>query len=937
MGQIDVRGSAHLAIGLANRSTQSVLVLWMGSRMQRVGRIGAALVGVTGLVVLVGWYTGVTSLTTVLPGYGAMKPNTALAFVALAIAVMLLDRGRFALPLGLAVAALGCVTLLESALGRSFGVDVLLPGVGLDRAAGRMAPATATALVLLGAAVVACRLGRALVMRCLAMAALLVAEVAVLGYVYGASSLYTVGGDTRMALITAACVAVLALAILLYDPSAGLVGLIRSQGSAGRLLRAAVPSLLVGPALLGWLGLWAQRDGWFGTTFGVAVLVLSMTVLGLVLIWRVAVTLRQLDRQRDDAARAMAEANEYLEAKIAERTKQLADRQSFTDALLETAEVGIFSCDADGANWVRNRAGRAMLGLQPDAPHGLRPEVAAPLIGVLDAAGHTVAVEDYPLLRALRGEDVGTVELLLGPAGGPYRESISRSSQIVGSDGTVLGAVSAISDISVERAAARALNEEHGKLVEAQRLGQLGSFEYDFKMKTWSFSEQMAVLWGVELDGLDPLGTQMLIVEEDRELASRSWQDASKLGGRHTYEYRIRRADDGAERLLRSTVEIELDSAGRPVRGRGTYLDITDVTAAEKAAQHANTFLNAVLAATPDFTFITELATGAVVYGSDDKNILGISADQLAALGKRAVAALVHPDDQPRLLAMNTAAAALLDGQVLTLRYRAMHADGQWRWLNRRITPFRRDASGNVVEVLGVMRDISDIVEAEDRLTHAALHDALTGLPNRSLLIDRLDAALARSARDGREVAVLFCDLDGFKRVNDTAGHAAGDAVLIETARRLSAVLRPGDTVARVGGDEFVIVVEPWNRTNGADQPDATSHSAEKDRALSIRVAERIGAAVAAPITVHDVEHVVTASIGVTYATMTSGTGSITADQVLEDADAAMYLAKGRGKDRIEIFEHSLRSDPAERRRVEQHTNSSWGERTVGGPARPIR
>ena len=147
--------------------------------------------------------------------------------------------------------------------------------------------------------------------------------------------------------------------------------------------------------------------------------------------------------------------------------------------------------------------------------------------------------------------------------------------------------------------------------------------------------------------------------------------------------------------------------------------------------------------------------------------------------------------------------------------------------------PFRRDDSGAVVEVLGVLRDITDVVQAEEQLSHGALHDPLTGLPNRALLLDRLEAALARSTREHREIAVLFCDLDGFKQVNDTAGHAAGDAVLIEAATRLGTVLREGDTVARVGGDEFVLVVEPWNRAHSTTARAPTRAPNRGDRSPS--------------------------------------------------------------------------------------------------------
>ena len=264
---------------------------------------------------------------------------------------------------------------------------------------------------------------------------------------------------------------------------------------------------------------------------------------------------------------------------------------------------------------------------------------------------------------------------------------------------------------------------------------------------------------------------------------------------------------------------------------------------------------------------------------------------------------MVHPEDQARLVDMDHRAVTLHDGEVLEERYRARHHPDGWRWLSRRIVPFRRDETGAVTEVLGVLRDVTDLVAAEEKLAFDALHDSLTGLPNRALLLDRLTAALARSERQGREIAVLFCDLDGFKRVNDTAGHAAGDAVLIETANRLRRVLRDGDTVARVGGDEFVLVIEPWNRADGGRLFD-TGPDIAVDRNLALRVADRVVQALRAPIVVQGVEHRITASVGITYPSVVAldHPDALTAADVVEEADAAMYWAKEEGKNRVEVF-----------------------------------
>ncbi len=331
----------------------------------------------------------------------------------------------------------------------------------------------------------------------------------------------------------------------------------------------------------------------------------------------------------------------------------------------------------------------------------------------------------------------------------------------------------------------------------------------------------------------------------------------------------------------------------------GAVADVTDQVMAEAEVTQANAFQQAVIAASPDYTFISNIHTGTFVYGSRDRDLLGRTIDETESLGAGAIATIVHPDDHEALRTMNVEVAQLADGQVLEVRYRLRHIDGGWHWFSRRVVPFRRDADGAVVEILGVLREITDVVAAEQQLSHDALHDSLTGLPNRALLLDRLEAALTRSAREGAEIAVLYCDLDGFKQVNDTAGHAAGDAVLVETAQRLQHALRAGDTIARVGGDEFVLVLEPWSRHDtdrqqGADAPDAIDV-----RALTVSVARRVVDALRAPYVVSGTVHEISVSIGITYPTATAP--DLTAHSVIQTADAAMYDAKHKGKNQFAV------------------------------------
>jgi diguanylate cyclase (GGDEF)-like protein len=206
-------------------------------------------------------------------------------------------------------------------------------------------------------------------------------------------------------------------------------------------------------------------------------------------------------------------------------------------------------------------------------------------------------------------------------------------------------------------------------------------------------------------------------------------------------------------------------------------------------------------------------------------------------------------------------------------------------------TTRRRDFSEDDVNFLVAVANIlSAAVERHRReaLTrHQALHDPLTGLPNRTLALDRLDLALARRRREDIGVAMLMLDVDRFKIINDSLGHAVGDEVLVALGERLREALRPSDTVARLGGDEFVVVCE---------LPD--------DVHQVVELAERIGCAVSKPLRLDSGEHVLTASIGIAIAELPSDTSA----SLLRDADVAMYRAKHRGPGRYELFDSSLRS-----------------------------
>ncbi len=250
---------------------------------------------------------------------------------------------------------------------------------------------------------------------------------------------------------------------------------------------------------------------------------------------------------------------------------------------------------------------------------------------------------------------------------------------------------------------------------------------------------------------------------------------------------------------------------------------------------------------------------------------------------------LIHPDDLPA--ALNDMAQHLENRTpFFEAEYRARHADGHWVWLSSRGKVVQTSAQGEPMRMVGTLMDITARKKAEEAIRHLAFQDALTGLPNRRLLMDRLHQALNASVRDKRSGALLFMDLDRFKHLNDTLGHAMGDQLLQQVAGRVLNVVRAVDTVARLGGDEFVVLI-----TNLSD---STSHA----QAHANTVGQKILTTLNEPYLLGHHRHTCTPSIG---ATLFSGHHHTSAE-VLKQADLAMYAAKAKGRNNLHFFDESL-------------------------------
>jgi diguanylate cyclase (GGDEF)-like protein/PAS domain S-box-containing protein len=256
---------------------------------------------------------------------------------------------------------------------------------------------------------------------------------------------------------------------------------------------------------------------------------------------------------------------------------------------------------------------------------------------------------------------------------------------------------------------------------------------------------------------------------------------------------------------------------------------------------------------------------------------------------------LLHPEDADRVIANEAECAR--SGEALVQEYRISRSDGTVIWIRDEMTVVRGDDGSHPPLFYGVFLDVTDRKRMEAELERLALYDPLTGLPNRALFSDRLSHAIERRGRT-QATAVYFLDVDRFKRINDSLGHGAGDDVLREVAARVERTLRPEDTVARFGGDEFTILCESVGGVLEA-----------------VGVADRLQREIAQPLRAGGAELRLSASIGIAIADPGE---DIDCSRLVEDADAAMYRAKERGGARTELFDMAMRERAVDELSIEQ-------------------
>ncbi|AHI01210.1 hypothetical protein GCM10010174_11880 [Kutzneria viridogrisea] len=543
------------------------------------------------------------------------------------------------------------------------------------------------------------------------------------------------------------------------------------------------------------------------------------------------------------------------------------------------ARIGSWSFEADSQAVHRSAVLREMyeeVGIEPDDDLlcGVHPEDRELLADLRDKLLN--AQSDEPIEVEVRGEREDRVY-------------ICRVRAVLSPAGKVVRLMGTIQDVTGQRALERDLREERRRLSDAQRVANLGTWEWDTSTDECLWSDMMRGLLGVTDQERATYQRYLALVHpDDRSWVDELWHQLATTREPVECEHRIVRPD-GAVRVLRCHGGTIAGPEDSPTRLVGTAQDITDQRAAETRMRLSSQRFTDLVAVTPVGIGLFDESERLVDANDALCDLLGIDLEQLRGM---TAGALTHPDEPAGWL---PAAGKLIGDPVARVSSVSADRDRSYKIPQRVLV--RPDGELVYCELhiaisvqddgrrfwLVVFQDITERRRVAEALRHQAHHDELTGLPNRTAVKEMLAKLLQGEAAE--RIAVLFCDIDNFKRVNDSLGHDAGDELLVALARRLEGGLPEGSTAARLSGDEYVIICEDIEAVGGVD-------------ALATRVASLLRAAVP----VHGQLVRVSASIGAAVPNGSRATGV----DLLRFADAAMFEAKRRGAGRVSLASAAL-------------------------------
>jgi diguanylate cyclase (GGDEF)-like protein/PAS domain S-box-containing protein len=434
-------------------------------------------------------------------------------------------------------------------------------------------------------------------------------------------------------------------------------------------------------------------------------------------------------------------------------------------------------------------------------------------------------------------------------------------------------------------------------LKEAQKIARIGHYISDTRTGEWINSESLDEIFGVDAEFVRDFDNWMALIDPAySEPLQRAIVNAAFSAEGFDETCRVVRRADGEHRWVTARGRWEKDAQGLPVRLIGTFQDITEAYESQEQLR----LLEASVAQINDSIIITDAdwkdEGGPTIVYVNDAFVHQTGYRREEAIGRTPFFLQSSKTSRSELARI---AEAMANNQSIRLELINQRRDGNEFWVDLDVVPVK-DKKGRCTHWVFIERDISGQKKSSSMIERLAYYDALTGLPNRRLLDDRLRQVLAACGRNPVFCALLFIDLDDFKQVNDSFGHKIGDLLLVEVASRLRGCMREEDTVARFGGDEFVLLL----KNLGTDREEAV---------LNVEtVSRKIMDALSAGYMLTEPEYPVSASIGITL----FDSGSVSTDDLLKRADIAMYRAKSGGKNTFAMFDSGMQVVVNERARL---------------------